>query len=137
MSASSDQAKKGLAETILEQLRSQGVDLTSLACGDDCDTPMRVVCLTASVGDSLHEMGRSTRDHVIMVRVDSETAAKLDAWVGTGAMRSRSEAAALFIREGLKVRSAELAALKQAIDEVEEARGRLRKRVQEILGAEE
>ena len=137
MSGSDEQAKKGIADTILEQLRSQGVDLTSLACGDDCEKPVRVVCVAASVGDSLDEMGQSARDQVVMVRVDADTAGKLDAWVQTSAVKSRSEAAALFIREGLKVRSSELAALKDAIDEVEEARHRLRQRVQEVLGTEE
>ncbi len=71
-----------------------------------------------------------------MVRVDAVTLADLDAWVETGAVKSRSEAAALFIREGLKVRGAELRELKEAIDGVDEARSRLRKKAREVLGAD-
>jgi len=137
MTETRESASKKLEETVLEQLRRQGVDLASLACGDDAEIPLRVVCVAASVGHSLDELGQSPRDQVVMVRVDTDTASKLDAWVETGAVRSRSEAAALFIREGLQVRSSELAALKDAIDEVEEARHRLRARVQEVLGTGE
>jgi Arc/MetJ-type ribon-helix-helix transcriptional regulator len=128
---------EGLGKQILEQLRSQGVDLTALACGDDAAVPARVVCVAANVGHMLDQMGRSTRDQVVMVRVDADTAEKLDAWVETGAVKSRSEAAALFIREGLQVRRQELDELQDAIDDVEKARERLRERVQEVLGTGE
>jgi len=54
--------------------------------------------------------------------------------VETGAVKSRSEAAALFIKEGLRVRATELSELGESLREVEEARDRLRKRVREVLG---
>jgi len=127
-----------LEERILEQLRSQGVDLAELSCcGEQASTPVRVVCVAANVGDALGEMGKSPRDQVVMVRVDGDTATKLDAWVETGAVKSRSEAAALFIREGLQVRAKELSELQDAIDEVDAARERLKKRVRDVLGVEE
>ena len=69
-----------------------------------------------------------------MVRVDSETAEKLDAWVETDAIKSRSQAAALFIREGLRVREKELAELEEALDDLNEAKSRLRERAREVLG---
>jgi len=129
---------RSMEERILEQLRSQGVDLAGLSCcGEDASTPVRVVCVAANVGHALDQMGKSPRDQVVMVRVDGDTAAKLDAWVETGAVKSRSEAAALFIREGLQVRSKELSELQDAIDEVDAARDRLKKRVRDVLGMEE
>ena len=82
-----------------------GVDLSG-----DCTTwswpknskRVKVVCVTPGLKDSVDEMGKSPRDQVVMVRVDTETSEALDAWVQTGAVKSRSEAAALFIREGLR-----------------------------------
>lgn len=137
MSSKEEDGAKRLGEQILEQLRSQGVDLAALACGDDTAAPARIVCIASNVGHILDEMGQSTRDQVVMVRVDAETAQKLDAWVETGAVKSRSEAAALFIREGLHVRGRELDELQDAIDDVEKARERLKERVQEVLGTKE
>jgi Arc/MetJ-type ribon-helix-helix transcriptional regulator len=126
---------RNLDTQVLEQLREQGIDLTSLACcTDDDGSPVRVVCVAASVGEALDAMGKFTRDQVVMVRVDQETVRKLDAWVETGAVKSRSEAAALFIREGLELRDQELEELGDAIDAVERAKEQLRKRVREVLG---
>ena len=70
-----------------------------------------------------------------MVRIDEETRKVLDAWISTGYFKSRSEAAALFIREGLKIRSSELGKLKDAIKQVEKAKDKLRDKAQEVFGA--
>jgi Arc/MetJ-type ribon-helix-helix transcriptional regulator len=83
---------------------------------------------------SLRELDGVTRDQVVMVRVDEQTSRTLDAWVETGAVRSRSEAAALFIREGLKVRAEELERLRDALREVEDAKRRLREKARGVLG---
>ncbi|GEM_PF-1638921 len=96
---------------------------------------VKVVCVAPGLRDSVEQMGRSPRDQVVMVRVDESTSSDLDAWVETGAVKSRSEAAALFIREGLGVRADELARLREALADVEAARGRLRAQAQEIFGA--
>lgn len=128
---------EGIGAQILEQLRSQGIDLESLTCADGEGPAVRVACVAANVSHSLDAMGQSKRDQVVMVRVDERTATQLDSWVETGAVKSRSEAAALFIREGLHVRSPELAKLQDAIDDVDEARKRLRERVHEVLGRDE
>lgn len=98
---------------------------------------VKVVCVAPDLKESVEEMGQTQRDHVVMVRVDAETLKDLDAWVATGAVKSRSEAAALFIREGLKVRSDELAHLRDALREVEEAQERLKARAKEIFGKDE
>ncbi len=51
-------------------------------------------------------------------------------------MKSRSAAAALFIREGLKVRDSELQELKDALTDVDRARERLREKAKDVLGAD-
>lgn len=95
---------------------------------------VKVVCVAPGIRTSVEELGKSNRDQVVMVRVDKETSDALDAWVSTGAVKSRSEAAALFVREGLKVRADELAKLKDALGDLEAARERLRKQAREVFG---
>lgn len=126
-----------LWELIKEQLRSQGLDLESPCCTPEGSAPLKVVCVPSSLRASVEEMGGAPRDQVVMVRVDAETARTLDAWVETGAVKSRSEAAALFIREGLKVRRQELQALEHALTDVESAKTKLRERARRVLGTDE
>lgn len=95
---------------------------------------IKVVCVAPDLKASADEMNETPRDKVVMVRVDEDTREQLDAWVETGAVKSRSEAAALFIREGLAVRSDELARLRDALREVEQARERLRDKASEVFG---
>lgn len=97
--------------------------------------PVKVVCLSGRLAESLEEMSARPRDQVVMVRVSAEVVEDLDAWVETGAVRSRSEAAAVFIREGLQLRAAELERLREAIGGVREARDRLRREASRVLGA--
>ena len=97
---------------------------------------VKVVCVAPDLKTSAEAMSGKSRDHVVMVRVDEETRDQLDSWVKTGAVKSRSEAAALFIREGLAVRSDELERLREALREVEEAQERLRQKAREVFGGE-
>jgi len=126
-----------LLDQIAEQLRQQGIDLESLCCGDLEGSRLKVVCVAPTLRDSVAELGRAARDQVVMVRLDEATTRKLDAWVETGALRSRSQAAALFIQEGLAVRDRELAALEEAIRGVDQAKQRLRAKAKEVLGTAE
>ncbi len=123
--------KKKLAEIDIEAV-----------CGRDDDSgpdkpKVKVVCVSPNLKESVAEMGGSARDQVVMVRVDEETTRTLDAWVETGAGKSRSEAAALFIREGLKVSASELEKLKDALSDVRAARERLRSQARDAFGLEE
>ena len=120
-----------------EQLKKNGIDLKSIS--DDClsGIPFKVVCVASDLEDSLREMGEETRDQVVMVRIDDETTESLDDWVETGAVKSRSEGAALFIREGLKVRAEELARLKDALADVKAAKEKLREQAKDVLGGQE
>lgn len=132
-------------DRVREALRDKGIDLESLAqccesderCADAGKPAVRVVCLTPDMRCCVEEMSKRPRDHVVMVRCDEETASSLDAWVESGVVRSRSEAAALFIREGLKVRAQELDLLRDAVRDVEQAKSRLREKAAEVLGGGE
>ncbi len=117
-----------------EQLKKEGIDLKAIS--EEClsGIPFKVVCVASDLEDSLREMGEETRDQVVMVRIDDETTENLDDWVETGAVKSRSEGAALFIREGLKVRAEELARLKDALADVKAAKEKLREQAKDVLG---
>ena len=52
----------------------------------------------------------------------------------SGAVKSRSEAAALFIREGLKVRAGELDQLQESLRDLERAKSKVRDKVKEVFG---
>jgi hypothetical protein len=114
---------KGLLETL-------GVSLDG--CEDGADA--RVVVVSTGLDGAMRELSRSSRDQVVMVRVDKETLTTLDRWISAGLAKSRSEAAAIFIREGLNLRAAELDSLSQALAEVEAANVRLRAAASRILG---
>ena len=121
---------------INEELKKEGIDLKKL--GEDClsGLPLKMVCVASDLEDSLREMGEETRDQVVMVRIDDDTTESLDDWVETGAVKSRSEGAALFIREGLKVRADELARLKDALADVKAAKEKLREQARDVLGGQ-
>jgi len=131
----------GILGSIQKELEQAGIEVD---LGGGCATwswpkeskRVKVVCVTPGLKDSVDEMGKSPRDQVVMVRVDTETSEALDAWVQTGAVKSRSEAAALFIREGLRVRADELERLKGALEDVEAARERLRRQARHVFGEE-
>ncbi len=145
---------KGLWETLRTRLAEKGVyvgvikneDLDKLGLGpwglDDLDIEVevgedgpdfKVVCVAPDLKSSAEEMSATSRDHVVMVRVDEETRDRLDDWVRTGAVKSRSEAAALFIREGLAVRTDELEQLRDALRQVEEAQEVLRRKASQVF----
>ena len=119
---------------ISKTLEDHGIDFRIGLGGDDDITDCTVMCLTGDMKTTVAEMGRAARDQVVMVRIDEETKNDLDAWIETGAVKSRSEAAALFIREGIKVRSGELDQLREALDDVSEAKKRLEERAKEVIG---
>ena len=128
----SEQREKGFWETIQERFKEEGLDMETLCCGPAVGA-LKLVCVPSSLRDSVEKMGASPRDQVLMVRVAGDTMTTLDSWVQTGAVKSRSEAAAVFIREGLKVREPELQELEEALADVESAKERLRKKAKQVL----
>lgn len=128
------QGLRAILEGVSEELRKAGIEIEVPEAGEEGSGRVRVAFVSPDLKDAVHEMGQAVRDQVVMVRVDEDTLAKLDAWVAIDAVKSRSEAAALFIREGLKVRQPELSKLQAALDEVEVAKERLRQQAREVLG---
>ncbi len=131
-----------ILEPLRKELAGLGINFDTICrCTQDQSSSgkprVKVVCVAPNLQESLAEMGASARNQVVMVRVDEETAKTLDAWVETGAVKSRSEAAALFIREGLNVRASELDTLNEALGDVRTARDRLRRQAREAFGLEE
>jgi len=125
-----------ILDLVRDRLQERGIDLDEI-CGGTAAEALKIVCLAPGLKESVREMGEATRDRVVMVRIDEATSRALDDWVETGAVKSRSEGAALFMREGLKVRSDELDQLKEALRDVEDARERLKRKAREVLGGEE
>ncbi|HSM08481.1 MAG TPA: hypothetical protein VLA33_05630 [Gemmatimonadota bacterium] len=125
--------KRGAWGAVQEALRQSGLDFELPDLSDVNPSECKVVCVPLRLGDSLREMGKEARDQVVMVRVDDDTKQSLDAWVATGALKSRSEAAALFIREGLKVRAQELQELEGALRDLRRARDQLEQKARDIL----
>ena len=118
--------------SVLDALSALGVDASLLEDGPE---GARVVVVRASMEEAVNALGRGGRDQVVMTRLDAETVRALDRWVDAGVAKSRSEAAALFVQEGLKLRSAELEELSGAIDALEEARQALRSKARRIMGS--
>ena len=133
----SKQKKSGLSQTldsILKQLNGQNIVMENLCCEDTEGSKAKIVCIEHDLGGSVREMGKSPRGETLMVRIDEETSNTLDRWVETGYFKSRSEAAALFMREGLKIRASELEKLKDALSQVQQAKDVLRDKADEIFG---
>jgi len=119
----------------LEALLSEaGVDLDALMRREGDDAEIKCVVVAPSFRGCVEEVARATRDQVVMVRVDDGTARALDAWVETGQLRSRSEAAAVFIKAGLKLHQDQLTKVSDALRDVEESKRRLAQRMKEVLG---
>ena len=80
---------------------------------EDVNRAMREVLgkskdVASSVGESLRDTiksVRTARDSVVMVRMSKESLRNLDALVDCGLTKSRSEAAAFLISEGIKARA--------------------------------
>ena len=115
-----------------DELGSVGAEIKGVF--DRIGDKFKFVCISPDLTESVEEMASSQREHVVMVRVDDETKSKLDLWVETDAVKSRSEAAALFIREGLKVRQAELEQLKESLHDLDKAKQRVRDKAREVFG---
>ncbi|HEY7913064.1 MAG TPA: hypothetical protein VIG62_14220 [Blastocatellia bacterium] len=87
---------------------------------------------TESIGKAI-ESALSARDHVVMVRVNDESLKRLDDLVQSGIFKSRSEAAAFLISEGIKTQAALFDRISEKITEIE----RLRSELKSIIKPEE
>ena len=121
---------------VTEALEKAGVDFRVISGHDDELESCTVMCVAGDIAGTVAELNKSPRDQVVMVRLDADTKADLEAWVETGAVKSMSEAAALFIREGIRVRSQELDELKAALEDVRKAKQRLEERARKVIGGD-
>jgi len=80
---------------------------------------------TESIGKAI-ESALSARDHVVMVRVNDDSLKSLDSLVQTGIFKSRSEAAAFLISEGVKAQAALFDRISERIKEIERLRTELK-----------
>jgi hypothetical protein len=126
-------SKKTLDAGIAAALEGMGVDVEALMQGDGT----RVVVVQASMEDAVKSLSSGARDQVVMTRINAQTAQALDQWVDAGVAKSRSEAAALFLQEGLKIRQPELDELSGALETLERARKAVKVKAQTLLGKQE
>ncbi len=128
---------KSFFSKVRQELEKEGVKF-EMDVDPETDSPsIKIEINRKDLKESVREMNENPRDQVVMVRLDAKTVKKLDSWVETGALKSRSEATALFIREGLLVRDKELQELQEALNEVDAAKERLRKRAREVFGGDD
>jgi Arc/MetJ-type ribon-helix-helix transcriptional regulator len=129
-------AQKDIWNLVQEKLKESGLELENFCCDDATGSRVKVVCIASDLRESFEEMGQFPRGQTVMIRTDEETSDTLDAWVETGYFKSRSEAAALFLREGLKLRASELKKLSDTLQQVKKAKERLHEKATEIFGKE-
>jgi Arc/MetJ-type ribon-helix-helix transcriptional regulator len=85
---------------------------------------------TESIGKAI-ESALSARDHVVMVRVNDESLKRLDALVQSGIFKSRSEAAAFLISEGVRAQQPLFERISERIKEIERLQSELKSIVNE------
>jgi Arc/MetJ-type ribon-helix-helix transcriptional regulator len=84
---------------------------------------------TESIGKAI-ESALAARDHVVMVRVNDDSLKSLDSLVQSGIFKSRSEAAAFLISEGVKAQAVLFGRISERIAEIERLRAELKGIVQ-------
>lgn len=96
------------------------------------DVIVKGVDAAERVGDTIRDTvqaRRTSRDNVVMVRVDKASLDRLDELVEAGIMGSRSEAAAFLIAEGVKARQPLFDLISEKIQEIRHAKEELRRMV--------
>jgi len=88
---------------------------------------------TESIGKAI-DSALAARDHVVMVRVNDESLRKIEALAESGIFKSRSEAAAFLISEGVKAQGELFKRIEEKIDQIERLRSELKTIVDERHG---
>ena len=86
--------------------------------------------IATSVGESIRDTIKSvkaTRDNVVMLRIDSESLAKIDELVESGVAGSRSAATAFLVEEGIKARSDLFDKIAEETEVIRRAKERIRR----------
>ncbi len=90
--------------------------------------------IAASVGESIRDTiksVKSTRDNVVMLRIDSESLEKIDELVDSGVTNSRSAAAAFLVEEGIRARSDLFDKIAEETEVIRQAKERIRRLLEE------
>jgi hypothetical protein len=114
----------------------------SQATADTARTASSVREMASRIPESLTAIGRDISrtieraisakdDYVVAVKVSADGQEKLDQLVQAGVFRSRAEAAAYLIDEGVKTQSALFERVQQKLGEIERLRAELREMVTE------
>ena len=72
------------------------------------------------------ERAMNVRDTTVLIRLSDESSDNVDTLVSAGVFRSRSEAAAFLIEEGIKAQSALFQRIQDKLTEIEKLRSELR-----------
>ncbi len=72
-----------------------------------------------------HADGERKRDNVVMVRVDEENLTRIDELVESGQFRSRSEATAFLISEGIKSKQEMFEKIAEKVSQIQDLRTEL------------
>ena len=80
---------------------------------------------TESIGKAI-DSALAARDHVVMVRVNDDSLRKIEALAESGIFKSRSEAAAFLIAEGVKAQSDLFKRIEEKIDQIDRLRSELK-----------
>ena len=136
-----DPAPSNQGEMIDDLMLREGEDETEHA-GDRERMSSSVRDIASRIPESLSSIGRDISrtieraisakdDYVVAVKVSHEAQDKLEQLVQAGVFRSRAEAAAFLIDEGIKTQSALFDRVQQKLSEIERLRAELRGMINE------
>jgi Arc/MetJ-type ribon-helix-helix transcriptional regulator len=112
---------------LTSQNRSQGAGSRAGETIDDITSTLRD--LFNRVPDTFSkavERAMNVRDTTVLLRLGDESSEKLDTLVSAGIFKSRAEAAAFLVDEGIKAQSALFQRIQDKLTEIEKLRSELR-----------
>lgn len=114
-------------EHLTSQTKSQGAGSRAGETIDEITSTLRE--LFSRVPDTFGkavERAINVRDTTVLLRLSEESSDKLDTLVSAGIFKSRAEAAAFLIDEGIKAQSALFQRIQDKLTEIEKLRSELR-----------
>lgn len=93
--------------------------------------PESLTAIGRDISRTIERAMSAKDDYVVAVKVSSDAQEKLDQLVQAGVFRSRAEAAAFLIDEGVKTQSALFERVQQKLGEIERLRAELRDMITE------
>ena len=139
MTENADRDKTRECECEPSDKKNKRVITVSLDDLDDVDKAVRDAFdksrgFATSVGESIRgtiKSVKATRDNVVMLRIDSESLAKIDELVDSGVAGSRSAATAFLVEEGIKARSDLFDKIAEETEVIRRAKERIRRMLED------